>query len=191
MISVSNRQQFIIGFLLIALMAFTRGHHFSTINHLPSATLAVFFLAGLYISSRWLIPVLFAEAALLDYAAITFGGVSSFCVSQAYVMLIPAYVTLWFAGHWYAKKYQFNWHSLLPLSLSIVLATAVSQVFSGGGFYFFSGRYTEPTFAEYGERFITYFPSALSNIAFYIALAVAFHVLAVLVDRATSVHQEN
>jgi len=191
MISLSSRQQFLIGILLFALMAFTRGHHFSTINHLPSATLAVFFLAGLYVSSKWLVPILFAEAALLDYAAITFGGVSSFCVSQAYVMLIPAYGTLWLAGHWYAQQYQFNWHSFLPLSLSVMLATAISQVFSGGGFYFFSGRYTQPTLAEYGERFVNYFPSALSNIAFYIALAVAFHVIAVLAARASSVHQEN
>lgn len=189
MLSLSKPQQFIIGLLLIALMAFTRGHHFSTINHLPSATLAVFFLAGLYVSSQWLVPILLAEAALLDYAAITFGGVS--CVSPAYVMLIPAYGTLWLAGHWYAKQYQFNWHSLLPLSLSVVLATAISQVFSGGGFYFFSGRYTQPTLAEYGERFVNYFPSALSNIAFYLALAVAFHVIAVLAERASSVHQEN
>lgn len=191
MLSLSNRQQFIIGLLLVALMAFTRGHHFSTINHLPSATLAVFFLAGLYVSSKWMLPILFAEAAFLDYAAITFGGVSSYCVSPAYVMLIPAYGSLWLAGHWYAKQYQFNWHSLLPLSLSVVFATAVSKVFSGGGFYFFSGRYTEPTFAEYGERFIAYFPSALSNIAFYIALAMAFHIIAVLAERAISLHQEN
>jgi hypothetical protein len=191
MLSLSNRQQFILGLLLVALMAFTRGHHFSTINHLPSATLAVFFLAGLYVSSKWLMAILFAEAALLDYAAITFGGVSSFCVSPAYVMLIPAYGSLWLAGHWYTKQYQFSWSTLLPLSLSVVFATAVSQVFSGGGFYFFSGRYTEPTFAEYGERFITYFPSALSNLAFYLALAIAFHIIAVLADRALSVHQEN
>lgn len=191
MLSIPKRLQFIIALLLIALMAFTRGHHFSTINHLPSATLAVFFLAGLYVSSKWLVPFLFAEAALLDYAAITFGGVSSYCVSPAYVMLIPAYGTLWLAGHWYTKHYQFNWHSLLPLSLSVVLATALSQVMSGGGFYFFSGRYTLPTMAEYSERFVNYFPSALSNIAFYIALAVAFHIIAVLAARASSIHQEN
>lgn len=191
MLSISNRQQFIIGLLLVALMAFTRGHHFSTINHLPSASLAVFFLAGLYISSKWLLPILFAEAALLDYAAITFGGVSSFCVSPAYVMLLPAYGTLWFAGQWYAKQYQFGWPTLLPLSLSVIFATAVSQILSGGGFYFFSGRYTEPTFSEYGERFVTYFPSALSNIVFYLALAIAFHIIAVMANRAISIHQEN
>jgi hypothetical protein len=191
MLSLSNRQQFIIGLLLMALMAFTRGHHFSTINHLPSATLAVFFLAGLYLSSKWILPTLFAEAAFLDYAAITFGGVSSYCVSPAYVMLLPAYSALWFAGHWYAKQYQFSWSTLLPLSLSVVIATAVSQVLSSGGIYFFSGRYTEPTFAAYGERFVTYFPSALSNIAFYIALAMAFHIIALLAERAISLHQEN
>jgi hypothetical protein len=191
MLSISKRLQLIIALLLIALMAFTRGHHFSTINHLPSATLAVFFLAGFYVSSKGFMPVLLAEAALLDYAAITFGGVSSYCVSPAYVMLIPAYATLWLAGYWYAKQYQFNWHSLVPLSVSILLATAISQLFSGGSFYFFSGRYTQPTLVEYGDRFVNYFPSALSNIVFYIALAIAFHVIALLAARVSSIHQEN
>jgi hypothetical protein len=62
-------------------MAATRGYHFVTTEHLPSASWAAFFLAGMYLGSRWVFPVLLAEAALLDFAAITWGGVSNFCVS--------------------------------------------------------------------------------------------------------------
>ena len=191
MFTLSNRQQIAVGLLLIALMAFTRGHHFSTINHLPSASWAVFFLAGFYVSSKALFPLLLLEAGLLDYAGITYGGVSSACISPAYIMLLPAYASLWFAGKWYKNRYQFNWPNLLPLTASVVVASAVSTVLSGGGFYFLSGRYPEPTLVEYGARFINYFPSSLSNIVFYIALAMAFHVLAVSANRALGHQQES
>lgn len=177
MLTLSNRHQFIIAFILIAVMAITRGHHFASLSHLPSATLALFFLAGLYLSGKWMFGVLLAEAVVLDYLAITFGGVSSFCISPAYALLLPAYGSLYLAGRWYKQHYQFNVSTLLPLSASLIIATAISKVFSSGGFYVFSGRYAEPTLIEFGHRFIKYYPSSLSNLAFYIAIAIICHVL--------------
>tara|TARA_R110001583_G_scaffold107837_1_gene256524 strand:+ start:721 stop:1302 length:582 start_codon:yes stop_codon:yes gene_type:complete len=179
MLTLSNRHQFIIAFILIAVMAITRGHHFASLSHLPSATLALFFLAGLYLSGKWMFGVLLAEAVVLDYLAITFGGVSSFCISPAYALLLPAYGSLYLAGRWYKQHYQFNVSTLLPLSASLIIATAISKVFSSGGFYVFSGRYAEPTLIEFGHRFIKYYPSSLSNLAFYIAIAIICHVLIV------------
>lgn len=179
MLVLSNRQQFLIGFILIAVMAITRGHHFASLSHLPSATLAIFFLAGLYLSGKWIFGVLLAEAVILDYVAITFGGVSSFCVSPAYALLLPAYGTLYLAGRWYNQRYQFNLSTLVPLSAALIVATAVSKVFSSGGFYAFSGRYAEPTWIEFGHRFMKYFPTSLSNVAFYIAIAIICHVVVV------------
>jgi len=67
----------------------------------------------------------------------------------------------------------------LPLTASLIIATAISKVFSSGGFYVFSGRYPEPTLIEFGHRFIKYYPSSLSNLAFYIAIAIICHVLVV------------
>lgn len=174
--SLSTRNQVIIGLLLIILMAVTRGHHFATINNLPSASWAVFFLAGLYLSGKWMFPLLLTQAALMDFVSITWGGVSSYCVSPAYSMLLPAYGALWLAGRWYASHYQFNWKTLLPLISSVVLATIISTVLSGGGFYFFSGRYAEPTLIEYAHRFAIYFPKNLSNMGFYLILATICHV---------------
>lgn len=177
--SLSTRSQLIIGSLLIALMLITRGHHFATIDHLPSASWAVFFLAGFYLSSKWMFPLLLTQAAFMDFAAITWGGISSFCVSPAYPLLIPAYGILWLGGRWYTKYYKFDFKTLMPLSSSIFVATAVSTVISNGGFYFFSGRYAEPTLIEFGHRFIKYYPSSLSNLAFYIAIAMICHILVV------------
>jgi hypothetical protein len=177
--TLSKRYQFIIGFILIAVMAITRGHHFATISHLPSATLALFFLAGLYLSGKWMFAVLLAEAALLDYLSMTFAGGSTFCASPAYALLLPAYGMLYLAGSWYKQRYQYNWSTLLPLSASLIIATAISKLFSTGGFYLFSGRYADQTLVELGERFIKYYPSALSSLAFYIVIAIICHVLVV------------
>lgn len=188
MLTLSKRYQFIIGFILIAIMAITRGHHFASLNHLPSATLALFFLAGLYLSAKSMFGVLLAEAVLLDYLAITFGGVSSFCVSPAYVLLLPAYGTLYLAGRWYKQRYQFHWSTLLLLSASLIIATAISKVFSSGGFYIFSGRYAEPTLVEFGHRFMKYYPSSLSNLVFYIAIAIICHVLIVSLTSTATEH---
>jgi hypothetical protein len=179
MLTLSKRHQYIIGLILIAIMAITRGHHFATLSHLPSATLALFFLAGLYLSGKWMFGVLLAEAALLDYLSMTFGGGSTFCASPAYALLLPAYGTLYLTGRWYNQHYEFNWSTLLPLSASLIIATAISKVFSSGGFYLFSGRYADQTFIEFGERFMKYYPSSLSNIAFYIAISIIFHVVIV------------
>jgi hypothetical protein len=96
--SLSVRAQWTIGIVLALLMAATCGYHFVTIEHLPSASWAAFFIAGMYLGSRLVFPALLAEAALLDFAAITWGGVSNFCVTPAYGFLLPAYSTLWVAG---------------------------------------------------------------------------------------------
>ncbi len=47
MLILSKQTQIVIGLVLVLLMAVTRGHHFATLNHLPGASWAVFFLAGL------------------------------------------------------------------------------------------------------------------------------------------------
>lgn len=190
MLSLSKRSQLLIGLLLVALMAFTRGHHFASINHLPSASWAMFFLAGFYISSRSIFPILLITAGLLDYMSITWGGTSSYCVSPAYAMLLPAYGSLWLAGRWYAAHYQFSWKTLLPLTASAVLSTAVCTILSGGGFYFFSGRYTDPTFIEYTQRFLDYFPTYLGTMSFYVGLAAVCHSLFLVTSRSGKAHQE-
>src|SRR5690554_5647942 len=139
MLSISKSQQLLIAIALMLLMIVTRGHHFASVNALPSASWAVFFLAGLYLSRAFWFPVLLILAAALDLSAVTWGGVSSYCVSPAYGFLLPAYGALWLAGRWYVKKHQFTWTTILPLVFSVVAAAAVATVFSSGGFYFFSG----------------------------------------------------
>lgn len=176
MLSLTSRQQLAIGFGLAMLMALTRSHHWATLHSLPDASWAAFFLAGVYLRSLWIAPALMLGAALIDYAAITWGGVSSFCISPAYWLLLPAYASLFLAGRVYARHHRLAW-SALPWLAGCALGGAIlAELFSSGGFYFFSGKFAEPSLGEFIPRLATYFPHMLSTMAAYLGLAAVIHV---------------
>ncbi|PWB58535.1 MAG: hypothetical protein C3F18_02285 [Nitrosomonadales bacterium] len=178
MLSLTSRQQLAIGFGLVLLMALTRSHHWAALHSLPDASWAVFFLAGVYLRSLWIAPALMLGAALIDYAAITWGGVSSFCISPAYWLLVPAYASLFLAGRVYARHHRLAW-SALPWLLVFTLAGALAaELFSSGGFYFLSGKFAEPGLGEFIPRLVKYFPRMLSTMAAYLGLAALIHIAA-------------
>jgi hypothetical protein len=123
------------------------------------------------------LPALFAEAAFLDFAAVTWGGDSGFCVSRAYGFLLPAYGSLWFAGRWYAGRRRDAIATLLPLTCSVLVGSAVCELISSGSFYFLSGRYERTSVAEFGSRLVTYYPRSLSSLMFYVGMAAAVHAM--------------
>ncbi|MFC1747225.1 hypothetical protein ACFL2V_00305 [Pseudomonadota bacterium] len=184
--TILPRHQLYIAAALATLMITTRGHHFASLEHLPSASWAIFFLAGFYLRPAWAFPGFLALAGFLDYAAITWGGVSSFCVSPAYGMLLPAYGSLWLAGRWYANHYRFEWRTLTPFSGAMLGGFTICQLLSSGSFYFFSGRFTDTTLAEFGSRLVKYAPGSLQTLMFYIAIAAVMHVLFVLAYNAAA-----
>lgn len=190
MLTLATRNQLFIAIALTLLMVATRGHHFATLEHLPGASWAVFFLAGLYLRPAWTFTALLALAALIDYLAVTVANASTFCISPAYLFLLPAYGALWLAGHWYARRYRFEWRTLMPLSLAVIGGATVSELLSSGGFYFFSGRFAETTLAEFGARLVHYFPASLQSMLFYIAIAAVSHSAFVL-TRALAVHHNS
>ncbi len=170
----TDRRTALIALALALGMAATRSDHFAGELHLPDASAAVFFLAGVYLRPLWMLPALLVEAALIDYAAIAFGGVSSFCMSPAYGFLLPAYGALWLAGRWYAARHRFAFWTLLPLAASVIVGGLASELFSSGGFYAYSGRF-EPNLTEFGTRIARYFPASLATLAFYVAVAAIVH----------------
>lgn len=161
-----------VGLLLAALMAATRSHHFASALHLPDASWAVFFLAGALLPGWLPLAALLALAATVDYLAISFGGVSAFCVSPAYVALLPAYGALYAAGRWYARRHRPMPRNLLPFTGAALVGTTLCELLSSGAFYFFSGRFAAPTLAEFGARLARYFPHALEGMALYLGTAV-------------------
>ncbi len=141
---------------LIALMVLTRFHHFGDVLHLPDASLAVFFFAGFY-RKKALFIFLLIMAALIDYVAIA-NGASSWCVSPAYVFLIPTYAVMWFAGR-YCSAFKSLKMTELAMQFGVVtLATSAAFAISNGSFYLFSGRYVDLSWGQYFARVAQYYP---------------------------------
>lgn len=196
--TLSNRNQILIGTVLALLLIATRGQHFATLHSLPGASWAMFFLAGVYLRPVWILPAMLAFVWGLDFTPYLLSGASlaeivnggqAFCLTPAYFFLLPAYSALWFTGRWYAGQYRFEWRTLLPLGAAALIGAAVCGLFSSGGFYFFSGRFAEPTFAEFAGRLVTYLPRYLQSLAFYVGIAAVVHALFGLARGANTTHE--
>lgn len=186
MLTLSTRNQALIGAVLTLLLIATRGQHFATLHSLPGASWAAFFLAGVYLRPVWVLPAMLTFVWGLDFAPHLLSGASlteivrgsqAFCLTPAYVFLLPAYGALWFAGRWYAGRYRFEWRTLAPLGAATLLGAAICELLSSGGFYFFSGRFAEPSLAEFAARLVTYFPRYLQSLAFYVGITAVVHAL--------------
>ncbi|MDO9269760.1 MAG: hypothetical protein Q7T96_11715 [Methylobacter sp.] len=153
---------------LIALMVMTRFHHFGDVLHLPDASLAVFFFAGFY-RKKTLFVFLLVMAGLIDTIAIA-NGTSSWCVSPAYIFLIPTYAAMWFAGR-YCSAFKSLKMTELAMQFGVVtLATSAAFAISNGSFYLFSGRYPDLSWGQYIARVAQYYPPYVSSALLYIAL---------------------
>ena len=164
-------------FVLIFLMAATRFHHFGSVSFLPDASVAVFFLAGLYIMAGtadgqategngilqffsgglMIFLLLIFEAGLIDYVAINYGGVSDWCVTPAYLLLIPTYAVMFFAGKWCAHFNPFTMPGAVKMAGTLFVAATLAFLVSNGSFYLLSGRYEEMSWLLYAERIATYY----------------------------------
>jgi len=167
---------------LAALMAATREYHFGSAMHLPDASLAVFLLAGFYLP-RWAFPALLAEAGLVDYLALNYGGVDGWCFSSAYWFLIPTYFVLWFAGRFYATRYRFSLRSLAEFTAISFAATGAAFLISNASFYLFADYFDKMTAAQYGSQVAQYFLPYLQSAFLYLVAAAVLHIVAVQVSR--------
>jgi len=174
---IQLRSQYLVGALLIFLVVMTRSHHFISLDQLPGASWAVFFLAGFYIRSNRMLPGLLILVWSLDFGSYYFGNSSSFCITPAYLFLLPAYTSLWIAGRIYAHYHRNTLQSLLYLGVFTFIGASVCELFSSGGFYFYSGRFVDPTLTEFLDRVILYFPSSLQSMGFYVIMATIVHIL--------------
>ena len=175
---------------LMALMALTRFHHFGDAFSLPDASLAVFFLAGLSFARRWwLLGALLIEAAVIDYVAITHFNVSSFCVSAAYLFLIPTYAAMWFAGSFCTKFKDLNVSEMAVSIGALALATSTAFLISNGSFYLLSGRYPDLSWAQYISRVLQYYPSYTSAALCYGVLGLVMIKLIRAIPALTESHK--
>jgi len=180
-------------FLALALVMGVTRFHPSLLHHaLWDASWGVFFLAGFWLRSqgRWALPLLMAEAVLVDYLVITGQGLdfwSHYCVSPAYWFLVPAYGALWLGGSWLAKRQRGNSLATLGLAVAALLvAEGLCYLISNGSFYWISDnvpahRSFGAWFANLGDWYLPF----LTGTASYVALGAVLHVLATQLARVS------
>lgn len=169
--ALSHSAQYAVAAILALLMLATRGTHLATIDALPSASWAVFFLAGVFLRPAAFFAAFFALASAIDLALLDAGRITQWCLSAAYWALLPAYGALWAAGRVYARWHRDAFATLLPLGLCLLGGAGAAYLCSGGGFYFFSGRYSDPTLAGFAARVANYLPANLGTLALYVGAA--------------------
>lgn len=180
MTNLKSKQQVLIGLILALLMLATRFHHFGSALNLPDASLAIFFIAGIYLRPALVFGLFVAEAGIIDYVA-TANGVDGWCISPAYVFLIPTYACLWLAGRWYARRHSNAWRTLAPLVAALLLSTGMAFLISNASFYLLSGHFPDMSWSEYATRVAQYFPPYLVSAFLYVAEAAMLHTLAVAI----------
>lgn len=158
---------------LMALMAATRFHHFGDFQTLPDASLAVFFLAGLFVATPSLLPVLMLEAGSIDYLATTIGGVSDWCITPAYLFLIPTYAVMWLGGSLSRRRPLHELGGMLAALAILGISTCLAFLISNGSFYLFSGYFEKLTLEEYLRQLVTYLPPYVATTTVYATLILA------------------
>lgn len=177
--SLSSREYVAVFTALAAAMIATRVSHFGDALRLPDASMAVFFLGGLYLRGaqkgwRTHLPffVFAALAGVLDWASISLAGVSDFCITVAYGFLLPAYAVLWYGGRWTGPR---DARGLLGAAAVALLSAIGSYLVSNGAFYWFGGRYADPHLAEYFARLWQWGPLFVRTAMAYVVVVLAVH----------------
>ncbi|GFO72636.1 hypothetical protein BJAS_P3036 [Bathymodiolus japonicus methanotrophic gill symbiont] len=152
---------------LALLMALTRSDHFGSAISLPDASLAVFYLAGIFLGGITSLLLLCVEAGLLDYIAIAHWQVSDYCISPAYIFLIPTYAVMFFAGRWSAKYSSLNSLNLVRQLAYLLVAVSIAFLISNGSFYLLSGKFPDLSLVQYAERVAKYYPAYVGSTLIY------------------------
>ena len=172
---LNTRNTVVVGAALAVLMCMTRFSHFGTAIHLPDASMAVFFLGGLYVRRHLAFLGFVALAGALDFVSVRYAGTSDFCITPAYSFLLPAYAVLWYAGRLYTGRLQASPGSLVAAAGVALVANTLSFVISNGAFYWLGGRYAEPHFAEYVARLMHWAPLFVRTAMAYVVAALVVH----------------
>lgn len=174
--------------VLMALMMATRFKHFGDVLHLPDASMAIFFLGGLYLRHHWTFVVMVLVAVALDWVSISYAGVSDFCITLAYSFLPLAYAVLWYAGRWYAPRMRGRALSHVGAFMVALLAAAASFAISNGAFYWLGGRYANPHVGEYLARVWQWGPLFVRTTVSYVAVALVLQAVVSRVAASNDMH---
>lgn len=160
--------------ILALLMTVTRFSHEGSAISLPDASLAVFFLVGMYCGGVGRFIVLFLLATLIDLVATGFMGISDYCLTPAYVFLLPTYGTMWWIGCWLrgsdSNALDAAW--IMRACMAVVVGTSIAFLVSNLSFYAFSGKVSQVSVGNYLSALTGYYAAYLSSTVLYSALGV-------------------
>ena len=125
---------------------------------------------------------LILEAGLVDYYATSIQGISGWCITPAYWLLIPTYGRLWLVGRWFALRHTLEGRFLVGLALTAWAASSFA-FFSNTTCYMFSGYFSAMGAIEFAPRVAHYYGLNISVAMLYIACAVGIQMLADIIGK--------
>jgi hypothetical protein len=160
--------------VLTLLMLATRTHHFSSFNQLPSASIAIFFLAGMYLRNIKMFWFFYILSVIIDLASSYYRGQFGDCITTSYPALVLSYGAMFTAGFytkpdWQASAWQIN---IIKVTLALFFASSIAFFISNGSYYTLSGKFADLSWAEYGTRVDKYYFKSISNPTFYVISAI-------------------
>jgi hypothetical protein len=98
------------------------------------------------------------------------------CFTLAYSFLLPAYLSLWFAGKCLSKRAELSLTGFKSFVIAAVSGIIVCELISSGSFYFINVPGTA-SLAEFMGRFAQYLPHALMFTMSYLLVALVAHLV--------------
>jgi len=159
--------------ILTLLMLATRTHHFASLNNLPSASIAIFFLAGMYLRNIKVFWFFYILSVTIDLASSYYRGQFGDCITTSYPALVLSYAAMFTAGfytrpNWQQSAWQIN---IIKVSLALFIASSIAFFISNGSYYAISGKFPNLSWAEYATRVDKYYFRSISNPIFYVLSA--------------------
>jgi hypothetical protein len=175
--SLSSSRFILLFVALIWVMVCTRFKHFGDVLHLPDASMAIFFVGGLFLRKHWAFVVFVLLAVALDEVSIHYAGISDFCVTAAYAFLPLAYAVLWYGGRLYSPHLHADAWQLVGAWCVALLSASLCFAVSNGSFYWLGGRYANPHMTEYLERVWQWGPLFIRTTMDYVTTALVAYVI--------------
>lgn len=157
--------------VLVLVMLATRFKHFGDVLHLPDASMAIFFVGGVFLRKHWALAVFILLAVGLDEVSIQYAGISDYCVTAAYAFLPLAYAVLWYGGRLVSPRLHAEAGPLAGAWCVALISASLSFAVSNGSFYWLGGRYAHPNMAQYLERLWQWGPLFVSTTLAYVTAA--------------------
>jgi len=186
--SLSKNQTWLVAGLLLSILIVTRAHF---ITHIQDASWAIFFMVGFYVRNVLGFPVFWLVAFAVDLITIEAKGGQSYCFTISYPFLIPAYASLWFAGRWFSGNYSENLKGFIYFVAAALVGITICDIISSGGFYWFSGRFTDTNFSEFTGRIARFLPMFMKTTVMYLAIAAVVHIIVIQAGKLSSNTQQS